>query len=110
MANEILDFMSRVNFLLTLTSLTAIVIIIERLSPTTRIILQPYSFLRIHEVVQMIFIITASILISFYLLRLLSRNFELMKSKQGMMVAVIFILGLYFTATGNGLHEVASHL
>lgn len=100
--------MSKINLLLTLLSLTAVLVIIERLSPTTKIILQPYSFLRVHEVFQMLVVIMLSIVISFYILKYLSRNFELLKTSYGTFIAVIFILGIYFTATGNGLHEVAS--
>lgn len=102
--------MNRINFLLTLLSLNAVLVIIERVSPTTQIILQPYSFLRVHEVFQMIVVITLSIIISFLLLKILSKNFELLKSKKGTIIGVVFVLGIYFTATGNGLHEVASFL
>ena len=45
--------MKSVNRLLTLLSLTTVVITLERVSPTTRVMLQPYNFLHLHEVVQM---------------------------------------------------------
>lgn len=102
--------MTRINILLTFLSLNAILVILERLSPTTTIILQPYNFLRVHEVFQMLIVITLSIIISFYLLKHLSHNFELLKTKNGTVLGIIFILGIYFTATGNGLHEMASFL
>lgn len=51
-----------------------------------------------------------SIILSFLLLRALSKNFELLKSTKGTIIGIIFCLGIYFTATGNGLHEVASFL
>lgn len=102
--------MKKINILLTLLSLNALLVIIERVSFTTGVFLMPYSFLRLHEVVQMLFVIAISIVISFFLLKVVTNNFELMKSTYGTILGVIFILGLYFNATGNGLHEVASHL
>lgn len=102
--------MSKINLLLTLLSLNAVLVIIERLSPTTKIILQPYNFLRVHEVFQMLVVIMLSIIISFFLLKHLSHNFEDLKSGRGTILGIIFVLGIYFTATGNGLHEVASFL
>jgi len=102
--------MRPINILLTLLSLNAILVIVERISPTTKIILQPYNFLRVHEVFQMTVVIMLSIVLSFLLLKVLSKNFELLKSKKGTIIGVIFVLGIYFTATGNGLHEVASFL
>ncbi len=102
--------MTRINVLLTLLSLNAVLVIVERLSETTKIILQPYNFLRVHEVFQMTIVITLSITLSFLLLKVLSKNFELLKSKKGTIIGIIFCLGIYFTATGNGLHEVASFL
>jgi hypothetical protein len=99
-----------INILLSLLSLNALVIIIERLSPTTKIILQPYSFLRLHEVFQMLVIIPFSFIISFLLLKVTTDNFRLLKNKNGIVLGSIFILGLYFTATGNGVHEMASFI
>ncbi|MBI3576582.1 hypothetical protein HY086_00910 [Candidatus Gottesmanbacteria bacterium] len=102
--------MKPITILLSLLSLNALVIIVERLSPTTQIILQPYGFLRVHEVVQMLAIILFSFIISFLLLKVISDNFRLLKSKRGTVIGTVFIIGLYFTATGNGAHEIASHL
>lgn len=102
--------MSKINLLLTFLSLNAVLVIVERISPTTKIILQPYNFLRAHEVFQMTVVITLSIIISFLLLKVLSKNFELLKTKTGTWIGILFVLGIYFTATGNGLHEVASFL
>ena len=102
--------MSKINLLLTLLSFNAVLVIVERISPTTKIILQPFNFLRVHEVFQMTIVITLSIVISFLLLKVLSKNFDLLRSKRGTIYGIIFILGIYFTASGNGLHEVASFL
>lgn len=102
--------MRKVPLLLTLLSLCSVLIIIERLSPTTQIILQPYNFLRVHEVFQMTIVITLSFVVSFYLLKTLSNNFELLKSFYGTMAGLLFVLGVYFNATGNGVHEMASFI
>ncbi len=102
--------MKRINFLLTLLSLNAVLVTIERFSFTTRIILQPYSFLRLHEVVQITIIILISVVVPFFLLKEISRGFDTLKSTRGTLLGLLFIVGLYFYATGNGLHEVASYL
>lgn len=99
-----------VNRLLTILSLTAVVITLERLSPTTRILLQPYNFMHLHEAVQMGMITAFSVVISFLILRAASRNFALIGDGIGTLLGILFILGTYFYATGNGVHEVASFL
>lgn len=100
--------MKRINLLLTFLSFTAVLIIVERLSFTTKIILQPYNFLRLHEVFQLLVIILISVLIPFFLLKEVTNNFELLKSKKGTLLGALFTAGLYFYATGNGVHEMAS--
>lgn len=101
--------MKRLHLLLTLTSVSVLLVTIERFSFTTQIILQPYSYLRLHEVVQMAFIILITVLIPFFILKEVSHNFELLKSRRGTLLAAIFIAGVYFYATGNGAHEIASY-
>jgi hypothetical protein len=74
------------------------------------VVLQPYSFLRLHEVIQMLVIILITVLIPFFILKEVTHNFELLKTKQGTALGVLFITGVYFYATGNGAHEIASYL
>ncbi len=102
--------MKPVNRLLTVLSLTTVVITLERVSPTTKILLQPYNYLHLHEVVQMGLISAFSVIVSFLLLRAISENFRLMQDARDTVLAVVFMLGTYFYATGNGVHEVASFL
>ena len=102
--------MKKVNLLLTLLSLNAVLVTIERFSFTTKIILQPYSFLRLHEVIQMTVIILLSVIIPFFLLKELTGNFEALKTRKGTWLGVLFVIGTYFYATGNGAHEIASYL
>ncbi len=102
--------MKTINILLTLSSLNVILVTIERFSFTTKIILQPYSFLRLHEVVQILTLILFTVLIPFFLLKELSNNFALLKSTKGLLLGLTFIVGVYLYATGNGVHELASYL
>lgn len=102
--------MRRLHLLFTLTSLSVLLVTIERFSFTTQILLQPYSFLRLHEVIQMAVIILITVLIPFFVLKEVSHNFELLKSRKGTLLATLFIAGVYFYATGNGAHEIASYL
>ena len=102
--------MAPVNRLLTLLSLTTVVITLERVSPTTRVMLQPYNFMHLHEAVQMGAITAFSVIVSFLLLREVSDNFRLMQDGLGLVLGCLFMLGSYFYATGNGVHEVASFL
>src|SRR5260221_14480002 len=58
----------------------------------------------------MSFIILATVVLPFFLLKELSKNFDLLKSKKGTLLALMFMIGIYFYSTGNGVHEVASYL
>lgn len=102
--------MNRFNWILTLFSLNTILLTVERFSFTTKVVLQPFSFLRLHEAFQIIVITLISVILSFLLLKEISHNFDSLKKKVGATYLLIFLLGLYFYSTGNGLHEVASFL
>lgn len=102
--------MNRLNFLFTLTSLNVLLVTVERFSFTTKILLQPYSFLRLHEVFQISVLILFTVVIPFLILREVTGNFDLLKTRKGAIAAVIFIIGVYFYATGNGVHELGSFL
>jgi hypothetical protein len=95
---------------ITLISLTSVVIVVERVSPTTRVLLQPRNFLHLHEAVQMGLITTASVVITFLLLRAITDNFTGLQDGRGLVLGAVFMVGTYFYATGNGAHEVASFL
>ncbi len=102
--------MKRLHILFSLTSLVVLLVTIERFSITTRILLQPYNFLRLHELVQITILILATVLIPFFLLKELSHDFKTLSSRRGFWCAVLFIIGAYFYATGNGIHELGSFL
>ena len=100
--------MNRLNLLFSLSSLSVVLVTIERFSFTTQVLLQPYSFLRLHEVIQMTLLILFTTIIPFLFLKEISDNFETLKLPRGRILGVLFITGIYFYATGNGLHEVSS--
>src|SRR5438045_629752 len=100
--------MKRLHILFTVTSIEVLLVIIERLSFTTKIILQPDSFLRLHEVVQMSVLILISVILPFLLLKEVTDNFALLKTKNSLWITLAFVIGVYFYATGNGAHEIAS--
>jgi hypothetical protein len=96
--------------LLTLSSFDVILVSIERFSPTTRILLQPDNYLRLHELLQTTTLILFSVVIPAFVLQELTDNFSLLRSRKGALLGLLFVIGVYFYATGNGLHEVASFL
>lgn len=100
--------MHPLNKLFTLSSLSVVLVSIERYSFTTDILLQPSNFLRLHELVQMTILILLTVVIPFFLLREITNKFEYMKTRKGQYILLAFIVGVYFYATGNGLHEVSS--
>lgn len=100
--------MNKINKILTWSTVAVLVVTIERFSFTTKVLLQPYGFIRLHEVVQMCLIIFATVVIPFFQLREITNNFEAVRSKSGWIWALVFISGVYFYATGNGVPEVSS--
>lgn len=102
--------MRRLNVILTLSSLNVLLVTIERFSFTTKVILQPYSFLRLHEVFQITALILITVILPFFVLKEVTDNFDGLKKPNGVFLGLFFIIGIYFYATGNGLHEVSSFL
>jgi len=102
--------MKRINWLLTLSSLNLILISVERFSPTTQVLLQPSSFLRLHEVVQMVFLILFSVLIPCFVLYTITSELRTLEGAWAKSLVITFVIGLYLYTTGNGVHEVASFL
>ena len=100
--------MHKLNILFTLSSLSVILVTIERFSITTKILLQPYNFFRFHEVFQMIFLIMFTVVIPFFILYFISDNFLLFTKKSLVWLPLLFLVGVYYYSTGNGVHEMAS--
>lgn len=101
--------MHRLNLLFTLSSLSVLLVTVERFSFTGKILLQPYNFLRLHELVQMAIIILLTVVIPTFLLKEITQNFKNFKQKEFLLL-LTFIVGVYFYSTGNGIHELASFL
>lgn len=100
--------MSKLNLLLTLSSLNVILVTIERFSFTTKILLPPDNFLRLHEVFQIATLILFTVVLPALYLKELTKNFDLLKKRTGGILLLVFIIGVYFYATGNGVHELGS--
>ncbi|MBI2617282.1 hypothetical protein HYW55_04065 [Candidatus Gottesmanbacteria bacterium] len=102
--------MKRLNWIFTLSSLNVLLVTVERFSFTGKILLQPYNFLRLHEIVQMTTLILFTVLLPFFILREITGNFAVIGEKKGFFLFLFFLIGVYFYATGNGVHEIASFL
>lgn len=104
--------MKRLHILFSLNSLAIALVSIERFSFTTHILLQPYSFLRLHEAIQIAVLILATVIIPFFLFKEVTGDFSLLSkaNKRTLLLAAAFITGIYFYASGNAFHELASFL
>jgi hypothetical protein len=104
--------MKRLHILFSLNSLAVVLVSVERFSFTTRVLLQPYNFLRLHEAIQITILILATVIIPFLLFKEATGDFSLLTkgSKKNLALAVIFVSGVYFYASGNAFHELASFL
>jgi len=100
--------MNRINWLFTLSSISVLIVTIERFSFTTKILLEPYNFLRLHELIQMSVLILLTVIIPFLILKEITNNFKTLQNKKGFLLFLAFVVGIYFYATGNGVHEVSS--
>lgn len=109
MSGSIYEHMKKLNLYFSLLSLNVLLVTVERFSFTTKIVLEPYSFLRLHELFQMSVIILFTVLLPFLILKEVTHGFEDLKKKWGTLLGIVFIAGIYFYATGNGVHEVASY-
>ncbi len=94
----------RLNLLFVATSVTVLLVSVERFSFTTDVLLRPANFLRLHEVVQMVAIIPATVLVQAGLLWVVSHGFRTLSVRP----MLLFVVGVCFTATGNGVHELGS--
>ncbi len=100
--------MKRLNLYLSLLSANVLLVTVERFSFTTKVFLQPYDFLRLHELFQMTVIILFTVVLPFLILYEVTSQWETVKKKRGLLLFTLFIVGIYYYATGNGVHEMAS--
>ena len=98
--------MKKLNLLFTLYSLTALVIIVERLLPSP--LLQPFNFIRLHEINQTVIFLPIIVALSFFYLQTFTNNFQTLKNKRDSLLALCIFVGAYLYGAGEGWHEVAS--
>lgn len=84
-------FVRNFNIILSVLSLNAFLTIVERLSFTGAIKLQPYDFLRLHEIIQMTIFILVSVIGPFLLIKIMSNNFALLKDTKGTLYAILLL-------------------
>jgi hypothetical protein len=96
--------MNRLNSAFTVTSVLVLLVTIERFSFTTTIVLQPYSFIRLHELVQGPILLTLFLVVSAFVLRELSHGFAALPY----WLLGLFVAGAYLYGLGEGWHEVTS--
>ncbi len=100
--------MNRLNVLFSLTSLSVVLVTVERFSFTRNVLLPPHHFLRLHELVQMTVVILLTVVVPALVLRVVSGDFAALRTRAGGWLFLAFVIGVYFYATGNGVHEMAS--
>ncbi len=96
--------MNRLNRAFTVTSVLVLLVTIERFSFTTTIVLQPYSFIRLHELVQGPILLTLFLVVSTFVLKELSHEFTTLRYP----LLALFVVGAYLYGLGEGWHEVTS--
>jgi hypothetical protein len=98
----------RMHLLFTLNSLVVVIVSVERFSVTARISLPPHSFLRLHEALQMGLIFLFTVIIATLFFWEISKHLRGLGGKAAPWLLVVFVVGIYYYATGNGVHELAS--
>src|ERR1051326_8257009 len=96
--------MNRLNGAFTVTSALVLLVTIERFSFTTSILLQPYSFIRLHELIQGPILLTLFLVVSVFVLKELSQQFKTLRFS----LLALFVAGAYLYGLGEGWHEVTS--
>jgi hypothetical protein len=81
-----------------------LLVTIERFSFTTTIVLQPYSFIRLHELIQGPLLLALFLVVSTFVLKELSHEFKTLRYP----LLALFVVGAYLYGLGEGWHEVTS--
>jgi hypothetical protein len=98
--------MNRLNGAFTVTSVLVLLVTIERFSVTTTILLQPDSFIRLHELIQGPILLTLFLVVSTFVLKELSQQFKALR----LPLLTLFVVGAYLYGLGEGWHEVTSFM
>jgi len=97
--------MHTLNRIFLVNSLLVVLVSVERFSVTTRVILQPHSFLSLHQLVQTGVLILAGTVTSWWTFSVVSGQ-----RRARLWLSIAFIAGTYLYGAGEGLHELASYL
>ena len=100
--------MNRLNWIFTWASVSVLLVTVEQFSFTGKVFLQPDSFLRLHELVQMSGLILLTVILPLLMLKEVTGNLARLKEPGGWKLLLLFVIGVYFYATGNGFHEASS--
>src|SRR5579871_4522602 len=96
--------MNRLNGAFSVTSVLVLLVTIERFSFTTTILLQPSSFIRLHELIQGPILLTLFLVVSTFVLKEISGGFKTLRYP----LLAVFVVGAYLYGLGEGWHEVTS--
>jgi hypothetical protein len=96
--------MNRLNGAFTVTSVLVLLVTIERFSFTTTVLLQPYSFIRLHELIQGPILLALFLVVSTFVLKEISHDFKTLRYP----LLALFVVGAYLYGLGEGWHEVSS--
>lgn len=102
--------MRPLNKLFTFYSLVVLIIIIERLLPHTRTLIQPHNVISIHQLIQTVIFIPLTIILSFFSIKIITNDFHALKEKDNVLLVLLFVIGVYFIGAGEGWHEVTNFM
>jgi hypothetical protein len=102
--------MKKIHWILTGLTFSIIILSLNRLTTLTSGYLQPYEFLRWLDFNAMLPIPLLSVLLYYLLWRQVSWNDTFQKTGKYVVLALLFISGVYFFAAGSGTHEVTNYL
>jgi hypothetical protein len=102
--------MKKIHWILTGLTFSIILLSINRLTALTSGYLQPYEFLRWLDFNAMLPIPLLSVLLYYLLWRQVSWNDSFQRTRKYVILALLFISGVYFFAAGSGTHEVTNYL
>jgi hypothetical protein len=99
-----------INRIFWLNSLVVLLVTVERFSRTTRAVLSPHAFLSLHQLIQTVVLILASVVLSLLLFWEASGHFAPLRGRRTVWLSALFTAGVYLFGAGEGLHELASYL
>ncbi|MBI4067783.1 hypothetical protein HY407_05360 [Candidatus Gottesmanbacteria bacterium] len=102
--------MKRTHLILTGLSATIVLLSLNRLTPFTQTLLQPYDYLRWMDLLAMIPIPLASVILYYLLKNEIVKDSLLRKTTLYVVLNLFLITGIYLFAAGSGTHEFANYL